>query len=387
MPGDTYVQHSPTAKRPSTTSQFSFDGFLNDEYLADPLEVIALLTTEPAAALKPAKKMDELASSRKRRASPFSPFSSGDSFLNGLGEQLMDAADLHSRERARTFNPDALLESLVAFPGDEGDIPNVDYAAASSSSEQDVHMTDAHAYLPSLELGVGDGDGATDDGDGSDEPRLGKYTQAERDARLEQYRAKRRSRTFGKVRYVLRQRVSEQRPRVKGRFIPKSAGEPPLPPFSPMSDTKQQSDAAMDIEPPLSPASTTTTAAPATPSEKPKLSWKARFLPTIFSPLSKTKQPMDVIEPREHRHRSVVQRPNEGVDDTRQRIFSWPMTRPMSPSAASSSATPPVEWRGFPMAADRRTVELDEEPPAKRSSISQGLLLQFKQLSRKSTAS
>ena len=49
-------------------------------------------------------------------------------------------------------------------------------------------------------------------------PRLGIYTQEERVERINTYREKRKKRVFGKVRYVLRQRASEGRARVKGRF-------------------------------------------------------------------------------------------------------------------------------------------------------------------------
>lgn len=55
--------------------------------------------------------------------------------------------------------------------------------------------------------------------------RLGIYNQAERVERLNQYRQKRQQRNFGnsKVRYVVRQKASENRVRVHGRFAVTSA--------------------------------------------------------------------------------------------------------------------------------------------------------------------
>jgi len=54
------------------------------------------------------------------------------------------------------------------------------------------------------------------------QPKLGIYTQSERQERLDAYREKRKRRSFvSKVRYVLRKQASEGRPRVKGRFVNK----------------------------------------------------------------------------------------------------------------------------------------------------------------------
>jgi hypothetical protein len=65
------------------------------------------------------------------------------------------------------------------------------------------------------------------------EPRLGIYSEKERIERINAYREKRKQRVYGKVRYVLRQRVSESRPRVKGRFVKLSeTASPTTPPDS-----------------------------------------------------------------------------------------------------------------------------------------------------------
>ncbi|KAH9254456.1 hypothetical protein BASA81_007569 [Batrachochytrium salamandrivorans] len=58
---------------------------------------------------------------------------------------------------------------------------------------------------------------------------LGIYSQEERDKLLEAYREKRKRRVYGKVRYVLRQKVSENRPRVKGRFVTREEATAPPP--------------------------------------------------------------------------------------------------------------------------------------------------------------
>jgi hypothetical protein len=50
------------------------------------------------------------------------------------------------------------------------------------------------------------------------EPCLGIYTQEERVERLNKFREKRKQRVFGKVRYALRKRASQNRTRVNGRF-------------------------------------------------------------------------------------------------------------------------------------------------------------------------
>ena len=88
MPGDMYAVQIPLIipppKRISTSSShvsFELDNaFLDDfpEGLDNPLEVFALLVDQPKE-----KKLVDGLPSRKRRASPFSPFSSGDSFLGG----------------------------------------------------------------------------------------------------------------------------------------------------------------------------------------------------------------------------------------------------------------------------------------------------------------
>jgi hypothetical protein len=63
-------------------------------------------------------------------------------------------------------------------------------------------------------------------------PRLGIYTQEERIARINKYREKRKKRVFGKVRYVLRQRASEGRSRVKGRFAKEESDATSTPTFA-----------------------------------------------------------------------------------------------------------------------------------------------------------
>lgn len=57
------------------------------------------------------------------------------------------------------------------------------------------------------------------------EPRLGIYNEKQRVDRLNAYREKRKQRVYGRVRYVLRQKVSESRPRIKGRFVKQTPGD------------------------------------------------------------------------------------------------------------------------------------------------------------------
>ena len=49
-------------------------------------------------------------------------------------------------------------------------------------------------------------------------PRIGIYTLAERRAKIEAWKKKRKNRVFGKLRYGCRKRLAESRPRYKGRF-------------------------------------------------------------------------------------------------------------------------------------------------------------------------
>lgn len=63
------------------------------------------------------------------------------------------------------------------------------------------------------------------------EPKLGIYNEKQRVDRLNRYREKRKQLVYGRVRYVLRQKVSETRPRVKGRFV-KQTGESSASPAS-----------------------------------------------------------------------------------------------------------------------------------------------------------
>ena len=78
---------------------------------------------------------------------------------------------------------------------------------------------------------------------GDDGPRLGIYNQEERIQRINAYREKRKQRVFGKVRYVLRQRASEGRSRVKGRFAKEESNA-----SMPTSNTSQTESTAGDDE-------------------------------------------------------------------------------------------------------------------------------------------
>ena len=51
------------------------------------------------------------------------------------------------------------------------------------------------------------------------EPRIGIYTKVEREKRLQAYREKRKSRSYGKIRYDRRRDASKARIRYQGRFV------------------------------------------------------------------------------------------------------------------------------------------------------------------------
>ena len=79
------------------------------------------------------------------------------------------------------------------------------------------------------------------------EPKLGIYNEKQRIDRLNAYREKRKQRVYGRVRYVLRQRVSENRPRVKGRFVKQTGETSTTTPESIRQDSSANSSPASTI--------------------------------------------------------------------------------------------------------------------------------------------
>ena len=252
----------------SVNSGMSLDFFTTPESVLDNLDFDVDDVSTDLASSEASPMKDKLMSldfdeegdmpSRKRRASHFQePNFVTTNFMANLGDSSSslfgdDANYLPSTLEAEIYR----LESYTSNGG--RDIPKMVERQRSQSAERrriqsellarlecldGIQLPEAPEPLDTTDIVIENDDQV---GPEQQEPKLGIYTEKQRIERLNAYREKRKQRVYGRVRYVLRQRVSENRPRVKGRFV-KQTSEPTATPDSIRGSSATSSPASTGI--------------------------------------------------------------------------------------------------------------------------------------------
>lgn len=244
--------------------------------------------------------------SRKRRASRFNEpaFRTGDELLASLGDSS------GSLFQGGNFLPSSLENELLALANfgeehEQQEIPmEVEQRSRSQSSERRRIQSELLARLECLD-GIQLPEATAEnelelENDGQPrpeqpEPRLGKYNEKQRVDRLNAYREKRKQRVYGRVRYVLRQRVSEARPRVKGRFVKQTTDQNSASPDSvrdhESSTTASPSASSNGSIPPTRKVEFRVESNDSSPAAKRgRSAWEMFKNLTLFSPISKSEK-------------------------------------------------------------------------------------------------
>ena len=243
------------AKRDSMCSVVSVNTALSLELGATPEDLLNDLDFDDVSTLaastesSPAK--DKLAMldmdvdgnmpSRKRRAEHFEVpnFQADDAAFRALGGASEDALFVPDDVTEANFDNNLFMDDFrpELADDDEQAMQVVVERSRSQSAERrriqsellarlerldGIELEEPSEQVPSTEIKLeNDGQPATE----QPEPKLGIYNEKQRIERLNAYREKRKQRVYGRVRYVLRQKVSEARPRVKGRFVKQTPGD------------------------------------------------------------------------------------------------------------------------------------------------------------------